>query len=70
MGSRPKQLHDCRVLATLVAFIFGIGVTLDLRRVPIAVVVEWPSPEADSFLASFRNSRFFQVRFAQAPPER
>ena len=49
------------VLPLLMLFIFGFGVSLDLRRVPVAVVVEQASPEADSLLESFRNSRYFQV---------
>jgi len=61
----PSSFLIAGVLPLLLLFIFGFGVTLDLRRVPIAVVVEWPSPEADSFLASFRNSRYFEVRFAR-----
>ncbi|HMF37377.1 MAG TPA: ATP-binding cassette domain-containing protein [Isosphaeraceae bacterium] len=61
----PSSFVMAGVLPLLLLFIFGFGVTLDLRRVPIAVVVEWPSPEADSFLASFRNSRYFEVRFAR-----
>ncbi len=61
----PSSFMIAGFLPLLLLFIFGFGVTLDLRRVPIAVVVEWPSPEADSFLASFRNSRYFQVRFAR-----
>jgi ABC-2 family transporter protein len=52
------------VLPLLLLFIFAFGVTLDLLRVPIGVVVEQSSPEADSFLASFRNSRYFEVRLA------
>jgi len=61
----PSSFMIAGVLPLLLLFIFGFGVTLDLRRVQIAVVVEWPSPEADSFLASFRNSRYFEVRFAR-----
>ena len=61
----PSSFMIAGVLPLLLLFIFGFGVTLDLRRVPIAVVIEWPSPEADSFLASFRNSRYFEVRFAR-----
>jgi len=45
-------------------FIFGYGVSLDLRRVPIAVVIEQTTPEAESLLASFSNSRYFEVRLA------
>ena len=61
----PSSFVIAGVLPLLLLFIFGFGVTLDLRRVPVAVVIEWPSPEADSLLASFRNSRYFDVRFAR-----
>jgi ABC-2 type transport system permease protein len=61
----PSSFLIAGVLPLLLLFIFGFGVSLDLRRVPIGVVVEQPTPEADSFLASFRNSRFFEVRFAR-----
>ena len=53
------------MLPLLLLFIFGFGVSLDLRNVPVAVVVEQPSPEADSLVASFRNSRFFTLRLAR-----
>jgi ABC-2 type transport system permease protein len=59
----PSSFMIAGALPLLLLFIFGFGVTLDLRRVPIAVVVERPSPEADSFLSSFRNSRYFEVHF-------
>ncbi len=61
----PSSFMIAGVLPLLLLFIFGFGVTLDLRRVPIAVVIEWPSPEADSFLDSFRHSPYFDVRFAR-----
>ncbi len=53
------------VLPLLMLFIFGYGVSLDLRRVPVAVVVEQSTPESDSLLESFRNSRYFQVIVAR-----
>jgi ABC-2 type transport system permease protein len=61
----PSSFLIAGVLPLLLLFIFVFGVTLDLRRVPIAVVIEWPSPEADSFLASCRNSRYFDTRLAR-----
>jgi ABC-2 type transport system permease protein len=61
----PSSFLIAGVLPLLLLFIFGFGVTLDLRRVPVGVVVEQPTPEADSFLASFRNSRYFEVRVAR-----
>ncbi len=61
----PSSFLIAGVLPLLLLFIFGFGVSLDLRNVPIALVVEQPSPEADSLVASFRNSRFFTVRLAR-----
>lgn len=61
----PSSFLIAGLLPLLLLFIFGTGVSLDLRRVPVAVVVEAPSPEADSLLASFRNSRYFAVREAR-----
>jgi ABC-2 type transport system permease protein len=57
----PSSFLIAGVLPLLLLFIFGFGVTLDLRRVPVGVVIEQSTPEADSFLASVRNSRFFDV---------
>jgi ABC-2 type transport system permease protein len=57
----PSSYLIAGALPLALLFIFGYGVTLDLRRVPIAVVIEQPTPEADSLLASFRNSRYFEV---------
>jgi ABC-2 type transport system permease protein len=61
----PSSFLIAGVLPLLLLFIFGFGVTLDLRRVPVGVVVEQATPEADSFLASFRNSRYFEVHVAR-----
>jgi ABC-2 type transport system permease protein len=60
----PSSFLIAGVLPLLLLFIFGYGVSLDLRRVPLGLVVEQRSPEADSLVASFRNSRFFTVRLA------
>jgi ABC-2 type transport system permease protein len=60
----PSSFLIAGVLPLLLLFIFAYGVTLDLRRVPVGVVVEQATPETDSFLASFHNSRYFTVRLA------
>src|SRR6516165_1254228 len=52
----PSSFLIAGVLPLLLLFIFGFGVSLDLKRVPIGVVIEQSTPEADSFLASVRNS--------------
>ena len=61
----PSSFLIAGVLPLLLLFIFAFGVSLDLRRVPVGVVVEQPTPEANSLLASFRNSRYFDVRLAR-----
>ena len=61
----PSSFLIAGVLPLLLLFIFGFGVSLDLRRVPVGVVVEQPTPETDSLLASFRNSRYFDVSLAR-----
>lgn len=61
----PSSFMIAGILPVLLLFVYGFGVTLDLRRVPVGVVVEQPSPETDSFVASFENSRYFAVRLVR-----
>lgn len=61
----PSSYLIAVVLPLLLLFIFGYGVSLDLRNVPVGLVVEQASPEADSLVASFRNSRYFTLRLAR-----
>ena len=60
----PSSYMIAVVLPLLLLFIFGYGVSLDLRNIPVGLVIEQSSPEADSLVASFRNSRFFTIRIA------
>ena len=66
----PSSFMIAGVLPLLLLFIFGFGVTLDLRRVPIAVVVEWPSPEADSFSGLVPQLALFRRAIRAAPQGR
>ncbi len=58
----PSAFLIAGVLPLLLLFIFGTGVSLDLRLVRLAVVLEQSSPEAISLLDAYRNSRFFTVQ--------
>ena len=58
----PSSYLIAVVLPFLLLLIFDYGVSLDLRHIPVGLVVERSSPEASSFVASFRNSPFFTVR--------
>jgi ABC-2 type transport system permease protein len=50
------------VLPLLLLFLFGYGVSFDLRRSPVCLVVEQPSAAAASLTASFQASRFFAMQ--------
>ena len=68
----PSSYLIAGLMPLLLLFIFGYGVSLDLRQVPVAVVIENPTPEANSLLLSFSNSRYFIVEQAvnrQQPEE-
>ncbi len=58
----PSSFLIAGLLPLLLLFIFGTGVSLDLRKIPVGVVVELSSPETVSLLESYRNSRYFAVQ--------
>jgi ABC-2 type transport system permease protein len=55
----PSSVAIAFVLPVVLLFLFGYGVSLDARDVPLAVVVEEPTPAANDFLASLANSPYF-----------
>ncbi|MEQ8964406.1 MAG: ABC transporter permease [Azospirillaceae bacterium] len=55
----PSSIAIAFVLPAILLFIFGYGVSLDAEGVPVAVVVEQPSPQADSLAAAFAGSPSF-----------
>lgn len=61
----PSSYLIAGLLPLLLLVIYGYGVSLDLRSVPLGIVVEQSSPEAESLVASFANSRLFTVRYAR-----
>jgi ABC-2 type transport system permease protein len=61
----PSSYLIAVVLPLLLLVIFDYGVSLDLRHIPVGLVVEESSPEAASLIASLRNSRFFILHLAR-----
>jgi len=60
----PSALAIAFVLPAVLLLIFGFGVSLDARSVPIALVVQRPGALAASFTSQFAHSPFFRpVRF-------
>ena len=61
----PSSIAIAFVLPMVLLLIFGYGVSLDATHVPIALVVENPSPQTIRFTAAFDHERIF---FAPALP--
>ena len=50
------------VLPVVLILLFGYGLSLDVTEVPVAVVLEDPSPAATELAASFQLSHYFDAR--------
>jgi ABC-2 type transport system permease protein len=58
----PSSIAIGIVLPVVLILLFGYGLSLDVTNVPVAVVVEDPSPAATELAASFRLSPYFDAR--------
>jgi ABC-2 type transport system permease protein len=56
----PSSIAIAFVLPLVLLLIFGYGVSLDAQHVPVAIVVEAPSPATRSLTAAFGNSPYFR----------
>lgn len=55
----PASIAIGVVLPVILILLFGFGLSLDVKNVPVAVVLESTSPEALDLLASFELSPYF-----------
>ncbi len=55
----PSAIAIAFILPIVLLFIFGYGVSLDARNVPIAIVVDHPTTTTSSFIANLQQSPFF-----------
>ncbi|WP_198295686.1 ABC transporter permease [Imhoffiella purpurea] len=58
----PSSIAIAFVLPVVLLLLFGYGVSLDSKHVPIGIVVEQPGAETASFVAAFRQSVYFEPR--------
>ena len=58
----PSSIAIGIVLPVVLILLFGYGLSLDVTEVPVALVVEDPSPTAMDLVASFRLSHYFDVQ--------
>ncbi|HNX04466.1 MAG TPA: ABC transporter permease [Opitutales bacterium] len=65
----PSTLLMGIFLPMLMLLLFGYGLSLDVRDVPVAIVVETPSPAADDLASGFTLSPYFKPVFIHSLPE-
>ncbi len=58
----PSSISIAVALPLVLLLLFGYGISLDARDVPIALVVETPTPETSDFVGGFAHSPYFAVR--------
>ena len=58
----PSSIAIGIVLPVVLILLFGYGLSLDVTHVPVAVVLEDPSPAATDLAASFQLSPYFDAR--------
>ena len=64
----PSSIAIGVVLPLILILLFGYGLSLDVRNVPLALVIEQSTPEAMELAAGFQLSPYFQPQLMQAMP--
>jgi len=60
----PSSIGIALVLPIVLLLIFGYGISLDARHIPIGIVTENKGPAINSFISNFSNSEYFiPIRF-------
>jgi ABC-2 type transport system permease protein len=65
----PSSIAIGIVLPVMLILLFGYALSLDVLHVPIAVVLEDPSPAATELAAGFELSQYFDARLMTSMPE-
>jgi ABC-2 type transport system permease protein len=68
----PSSIAIGVVLPMILILLFGYGLSLDVKNVPVAVVVEDPGPAARELVAGFQLSPYFhaQITHSMQPAEK
>ena len=64
----PSSIAIGVVLPLILILLFGYGLSLDVKNVPIAVVIEYPAPEAIELAAGFQLSPYFHAAITRSMP--
>lgn len=61
----PSSIAIAFVLPVVLLFLFGYGVSLDAKDIPIGIVVEQPDAATQSLSGSFEQSNYFTPQYFQ-----
>ena len=64
----PSSIAIGVVLPIILILLFGYGLSLDVKDVPLAIVVEDTSPTAQELIAGFQLSPYFRPQITRAMP--
>src|SRR5208282_3589776 len=64
----PSSIAIGVVLPLILILLFGYGLSLDVKNVPVAVVIEQPSSEALELTAGFQLSPYFHPWMTRSMP--
>ena len=62
----PSSISIAFVMPVVLLFLFGYGVSLDARHIPVGIVIEQPDLASRSLAGSFERSEFFSPVFFNA----
>ncbi|HEY2444361.1 MAG TPA: ABC transporter permease [Rhizomicrobium sp.] len=65
----PSSIALGVVMPVMLILLFGYGLSLDVKSVPVAVVIENPSPTASEAMAGFRLSPYFDAHIMTSMAE-
>jgi ABC-2 type transport system permease protein len=68
MARDPATMLVGVLLPMMLLLLFGYGLSLDVKHVPVAIVVDAPSPEAAALAAEFQLSPYFQAQLLTSMP--
>ena len=64
----PSSIAIGVVLPMILILLFGYGLSLDVKNVPVAIVVEDSGPAAQELVAGFQLSPYFRAQITHAMP--
>jgi len=64
----PSSIALGIVMPAVLVLLFGYGLSLDLKNVPVAVVMEDASPDARELVAGFQLSPYFNAQLTTSMP--